>query len=266
MRTDKMAMSTFDNYVYSLERKRRNFILSATAYTRMIKEENLTTMFAKEFKLTNYSLLPLINKVRNDARKYIETHDIENEDHIDFSSLLDNIIKEKTICKIDINGAYWNYALKRGVISKKTDDFCYKIHEDQSYKLLKSSRLKSLGSLATRKIIYTFEEGKEIEDKRITKIENTRDLYIDICRGIDYLMKDCARNVKGCVYYYWDCIFVDKEFSQDAIDFFKKQEYDITVEETTLDYVLIGDHGYLISKKDGKMYLIKKEDKHLLID
>lgn len=266
MSLERMAMSQFDLYRKSLERKKRDFTIQSTTYTKMIKEEVGTKMFAKDFKNTSYFLLPLINKIRNDGKKYMEKNEITNDSIIDFSALLDNPIKPKTICKIDINGAYWNYGLKIGIISQKTDDYCNKVHEGRSYKELKSSRLKSLGSLATRKLIQTFEDGKEVLDKRIIKVENTRDLYIDVCRGVDVLMKSCANNVEGCIYYYWDCMFVDKTFSQDAIDFFKGKDYDVTVEETTLEVVNTGGVCYLLSKKDGKMYLVKKEDKHLLYD
>lgn len=263
---EKMAMFTFDTYIEGLQRKKRDFKVSSTSYTRMIKLEDRTIMFANDFKNTSKFLLPLINKVRKDGAKYLENNIIDNDSPIDYSSLLNNPLKPKTICKIDLNGAYWNYALQRGIISVETDEYCTKVHEEKSYKELKSSRLKTLGSLATRKLTQVFKDGKEIKKERMIKIENTRDLYIDVCRGIDSIMKECARNVEGCVYYYWDCMFVDKEFSKDAIAFFKTQDFDTTVEETTLDFITLGDIAYLISKKDDKMYLVKREDKHLLYE
>lgn len=259
-------MSQFELYKQSLIRKKRDFKIQSTTYTKMIKEEGGVKMFALDFKNTSNHLLPLINKIRKDGKRYLESNTINTDSTIDFSSLLDNPIKPKTICKIDINGAYWNYALKIGIISVNTNEYCNKVHEERTYKELKSSRLKSLGSLATRKLIQVYEDGKELKDKRIVKVENTRDLYIDVCRGVDVLMKNCASNVKGCIYYYWDCMFVDKNFSKDAIDYFRGQEYDVTVEETTLEVVNCGGVIYLLSKKDGKMYLVKKEDKHLLYD
>ena len=121
----------FDDYVKSLQRKKRNFKVSATSYTRMIKEENLTTVFAFDFKDSSNFLLPLINKVRKDGLFYLENHKIDDDSTIDYSSLLDNPLKPKTICKIDINGAYWNYAVKRGILSKETDDYCFKVHQEK---------------------------------------------------------------------------------------------------------------------------------------
>jgi hypothetical protein len=267
MSIEKMAMIMFDSYVDGLRRKKRDFRVSSTSYTRMIKLEERTIMFANDFKDTSQFLLPLINKVRKDGARYLENNILpDHDDPIEYSSLLNNPLKPKTICKIDLNGAYWNYALKRGIISKETDDYCTKVHENRSYKELKSSRLKTLGSLATRKLTQFFEDGKENKKERKIKVENTRDLYIEVCRGIDCIMKECARCVEGCVYYYWDCMFVDKTFSQDAIDFFREQDFDTTVEETTLDFVTLGDIAYLVSKKDDKMYLVKREDKHLLYE
>lgn len=260
----KKAMSQFDMQMFAMERKKRDFEVAVTSYTRMIKEEGSTMLFASDFKNTSNHLLPLINKIRKDGAKYMEDNFVGRDERIDYSKLLDTPVREKTICKIDINGAYWNYALREGIISKDTDDYCNKVHEGLSYKKLKDSRLKGLGSLATRKMTYVYRDGKEVVEERKQKIEATRHLYIEICRGIDMMMKQCAREVKGVVYYYWDCIFVDKQFSNEVVDFFRKLEYDCTIEETKLDFVMVGQHGYLISKADGKMYLVRKEDRHLL--
>lgn len=267
MSLEKMANFMFNPYVDGLKRKKKDFEINSTTYTRMIKEEDgKKILFSSDFKNTNNFLLPLINKTRKDARSYLENHIIKNDSEIDYFSLLDNPVKIKTICKIDISGAYWNYSIKRGIISEETDNYCFKVHENKTYKELKSSRVKSLGSLATRKLTQIFRKGVEIKEEKKIKIEATRDLYIEVCRGIDNLMKQCAREVEGCKYYYWDCMFVDKMYSKDVIDFFRAQEFNTTVEETSLDFIMLGRTPYLVSKRDDKMYLVKQEDKHLLYE
>ncbi len=261
----KMAMMMYDHHLSNMIRKKKDFILNVTSYTRMIKEQGKPiVLFANDFKGSNQFLLPLINKVRNDGKSYLEGNFLGSKDPIDYSALLDNPVKPRSICKVDINGAYWNYGVKRGIITEPTNEYCDKVHEGADYEQLKKTRLKCFGSLATRKVIHHFFDGVEDQEKKIDKTEPTRDLYIDVCRGIDNLMKGCAREVKGCVYYYWDCMFVDSRFAPDVVEYFKSLQYDCTVNETSLDYVIVGEHGYLISKVDGKMYLVKKEDKHLL--
>ncbi len=265
--SEKMAMAMYEQYLASLVRKKRDFLLHVTNYTCMIKEDGRgVVMFANDFKDTNYFLLPLINKIRTDGRRYLENNSIANDGRVDYSGLLDNPMKPKMICKVDVNGAYWNCGVDMTVISEETNEYCDKIHEGSTYKELKGTRLKAFGSLATRKTIYKFEEGREIKKDRIDKIEATRDLYIDICRTIDMLMKRCADEIEGCVYYYVDCMFVDKTFSEDVVEWFKERGYGCSVKETSLSYELIGDHAYLISEADGKEYLVRKEDRHLLVD
>lgn len=263
---ERMTMNYFNKYVFQLIKKKKSFEVCITAYTKRIKEDKKTVIFSSNFDGDNFYLLPLINKVRNDARNYLLKNKIEDESRVDFFNLINNPITKKVVCKVDLNGAYWNYALKTGIISKETDEFLNKTHAELSYSDLKSSRLKALGSLATRKIMYKFVDGIEIEDERDFTVENTRSLYIDICRGIDNLMKECCRKVDGCIYYYWDCIFVDKEFSDEVVEFMKNQKYDVKIKETQLDVVSVGDNSYILSRADEKMYLIRKEDKHLLYE
>lgn len=263
---EKMTMSNYNRYVDSLIKRKKTFEVTMTSYTRRLKIGDKTILFSSDFEGDNFYLLPLINKVRIDAKKYMLKNNTENKSPIDFFSLINNPRTKKVICKIDLNGAYWNFAIKNDIISESTNNFLRNSHLEKTYKELKSSRLKSLGSLATRKLIYYYEDGVEIEEKREHLTEFTRSLYIDICRGIDDLMKECCNSIEGCIYYYWDCIFVDKEFSNDAVEFMKKKKYDVTIEETTIDVVSFGDVTYLLSMKDEKMYLIKKEDKHLLYE
>ena len=98
---EKMAMFTFDSYVSGLMRKKRDFRISSTSYTRMIKLEDRTIMFSADFENTSHFLLPLINKIRKDGAKYLESNPELSDDPIDYSSLLNNPLKPKTICKID---------------------------------------------------------------------------------------------------------------------------------------------------------------------
>ena len=91
-----------------------------------------------------------------------------------------------------------------------------------------------------------------------------RPIYMEVCRGIDDLMKECQQKVEGCIYYYWDCIFTTKKFEKQVIDFFKDRKYEVSVDETSLEVVNVGDAVYLLSTKEAKMYMVRKEDKHLL--
>ena len=87
---------------------------------------------------------------------------------------------------------------------------------------------------------------------------------MNICKGIDNIMKECSINIDGCIYYYWDCIFIKKKFEEQAINFFKSKRYDVGINETRLEYVNIAGNGFLCSQSDGKIYMTKKENKKLI--
>lgn len=87
---------------------------------------------------------------------------------------------------------------------------------------------------------------------------------MEVCNGIDRLMKDVNFNIDGCVYYYWDCIFVKKKFEKEVIEYIESRGYDVSTEETKLEYIKIGETGYLLSTSDSKIYMTKKENGFLL--
>ena len=236
-----------------------------TNYSRKIKTDNSTVIFNQDGG-TDYTQLRLINRVRRDAKKYLDTfsNDTLGTSYIHFFDLLQRPNFDDVVSKIDVKSAYWNYALKRGIITEHTDHDLMHWWDGEPASDMKKARLKALGSLATTKRIVKYIDGKKVEDSEIIEVQPTKSLYMDVCRGVDDLMQECAREVKNCYYYYWDCMFCNEDTKQDVIDFMKYKEYDVTVKDTLLEYVEVGNAGYLVSTQDSKIYMVRKESKHIL--
>jgi hypothetical protein len=181
-----------------LKKNKRDFELTKTSYTKKITTEN-EVMFFNEVGDDDKKVLLLISAVRSDARKFMQTKGVEDIRSIetDFFNLLDVIKSDEVIVKIDLKSAYWEYALKSGIISKNTNDKFLKWYEGIDAYYAKQARLKALGSLATSKFTSVYKDGKLSYDKP-DHTELTKDIYMEVCNGVDKLMKDCNFHVDGC--------------------------------------------------------------------
>ncbi len=253
----------FKRYMRLLKEDKQTFELQTTRYSRVILHENTKTFF-NEHGTNDNRLLGLISKVRSDGKAFLDNPEWNSPQFVDFFNMINLPYASEIISKVDIKGAYWNYALKCGVVSKKTDEYLMQKFEGHSYYFTKQMRLASLGSLATRKKKIQYINGKPDYDTEDFHTQETRDIYMNICYGIDSIMKQCADEVEGCKYYYWDCMFLKKQFEKQAIEFFKDHKYDVGLGETKLEYVNVGEHGYILSHNDGIMYMTRKENQHII--
>lgn len=261
-RTHYYSSKFFGEEFRKLVDNKRDFELVRTSYTKKLIAKDYKIIFNNEGD-TDDRVLSLINKVRCDAKRYIEENNVNIKDtKIYFLDLFDVPKSSEIICKIDITGAYWKKAILDGIVSEETNEYMINTFEDKTVKDIKKIRLKALGSLATRKEHEFYEEGKSVHWE--SKEQPTKRLYMNICRNIDEVMRECRLKVDGCVFYYWDCMFVRKEFGKQVIDFFRDKMFDCKMDETKLEYDKIGNKGYFTSTKDGKMYLVSSENRHLL--
>ncbi len=246
-------------------KKKQDFIITSTNYTKKVKIDGVSIIFNTTGKRDN-KILKMINSVRRDADIFLLENNKITNSYINFFKLIGDPRKQ-SISKVDVHAAYWMDALYRGIISKKSDNLLHKLYKDTDN--MKKARLKALGSLATRKRIETYIKGKLAPEQYIEgklyrnpayKVEKTREIYMDICRDIDRLMIEASQAVPKTFYYYWDCIFVNSDFEWEAIEYFKNSGYSSHTDITELEFIKIGDGGYLISKQDDKSYMVRKDD------
>lgn len=254
----------FHEEFVKLKRRGIDFEYIKTSYTKKLKTKHSTIIFNSD-GIGDDMMLSLINKVRGDAKKFLEKNEhkiLSNKDRIFFLDIFEIPQEEEIIVKVDLTSAYWKLAIMEGIVSKETADYFNETFKDRTEKERKGIRLKALGSTATRKEIEIFEKGKSID--WLVETETTKPLYMYICKQIDKIMQGCRHECNGCIFYYWDCMFVRKEYSKDVIDFFLSKDFECKSEETRLTYDEVGTHAFFTSEVDGKMYVVKMEDEKLL--
>ena len=269
MRREKKyySIQKYNQVLRQLKKQNESFELQKTNYTRKIKTEDKDLIFNDKGD-EDKKALKLINKVRKDAKEKQNENEKrgvpDNEyERIDFYKLLEIPNDNVSIMKVDINSAYWNLALKEGIISKETDELFKQLYSKNSRKEAKKARLKALGSLATTKEIRTYFNGEQYKDATEFKTEDTKDLYLHICGAVDELMKEAGMKVSGVFYYYWDCLFMNKEFTNQAIEFFENKGFDCKTEEDKIEFVELEGKSFIISTKFDKCYMVREEDKEL---
>lgn len=266
--------SIFDRSV----EKNRNFDITYTNYTKKIDfyDGSFEKMFFSNKdvpeELRNYQLV-LINKVRRDAKYFVDNYNKSEIPKADYIRLCD-IPNDTMAFKIDLNGAYWQYAINNNIISEDTNRYfnsikipkgiCKKYNKTQK-QIKKDLRLRALGSLATTRIKEYWRNGKCQGSE--AKTEPTQPIYKDICRGIDDLMKDIHNDFH--LFFYWvDCCFSDTR--DDIVNFLWEQNYPTTVEEKKLDTIDIDGEKWIVSKDPEKIwakpdiYSIRKEEYELI--
>lgn len=284
MRQQYYHIKYYNDVLQQMKDTKQSFRTITTTYTKRIENDNMKMFFNNDGK-NNNKLLSLISAVRNDATRFVEQGGLTRESYVDFFKMINLPKSSEIICKVDVRAAYWCAALQSSIISGKTDTMHktlfalptdvepnerIKIHGeyttigDRYNKISKQSRLKALGSLATTKMIQQYSNGLTDGLPEIHE-QPTRHVYIEICRMIDELMKLCASEVDGCIYYYWDCVFIRKKFTPLAVEFFKSKGFDTRIDETRIEYHKLSDDvAYLLSVADDKIYMTRREDKHIL--
>lgn len=255
-------LSFFDREFEFLKQEGNDFEIQHTTYTKKILLKNDINIIYNDTGKEDKRLLYLINQVRRDAKEYQQFNQPTEKETRFFDMF--RAPDDRILVKIDIKGAYWEYALKRGVITNKTNQLFKKLYRNESYDVSKGARLKALGSLSTSKKIDFYENGKI--NTELTKInkQETSNIYDEICNGIDEIMREVNTEFDGCVYYYWDCVFVFKEYEEDIINFFKKKEFKVKTGTSKLAYFKTGNSGYLKCELENKQYLTRPEHRALL--
>lgn len=266
-------IKNYPRYLKMLVDRKVDFREVWTTYSKKVITDNLTIIFNPDGE-SDFNTLSLINMVRKNAVSYIANTSYEKRsEYIHFFDLFKKPDSDEVIWKVDVKSAYWEAALKRGVVDEMTNRKLIEIFADvpehmNPVKQMKKARLKALGSLATTKTTYYWIKGVRQDTKPEDVVtEKTKDIYMDICRDVDSMMRDCISENQSVIYYYWDCIFVPRDTAPGVLDFFKKRDYNVTIGETRLTYIPFNKEqggGYLVSDCDDKAYMVRRDSIGLL--
>lgn len=209
--------------------------------------------YVSDLKLTGKEL-GFLSTVRRDARNFCKNNEQKIIDRKGiYYTLLENLLPGhyNNIVEIDISAAYWSCALQLGIIDIST--------YEKGLTMSKAARLVALGSLASSKMVFSF-NGKELKrigeninlklsfkpdsnDFEIVGESEKKDqdlnwLFFWISNEIGYVVRDVYNTLNGmkkdgCIGFWIDAVFVDRELIFDAIDIIAYHGYDCKVKGTT---------------------------------
>jgi hypothetical protein len=178
-------------------------------------ESKLGSYFNTDSKIP-FTQLNFIKQVRDYVRKQEVLLKINNDyffdkkekrnvysgiKYFDYKKHEENCKYIDDVYEIDINAAYWDTALKLGIINDKL----YK----KGLKMHKKTRLAALGSLAKRTKVFSF-DGKSMPRKpEDEKTKDTEYLWFKICEKLGETMYRAEQACGDDFLFYWvDGIYV----------------------------------------------------------
>lgn len=170
--------------------------------------------------------IQLINLIKNEITKNLANIEnspfskIDNKrQYFEYNEIVYSVAKNigeahefKDCYECDVTAAYYQAALYLGLISPKTFDLCTKT-------ISKFERLKLLGSIASVKVISSYEGGQLIGSPEIKKNDKLRNAWFTICNVIDGCMKNFINILGENFIFYWvDGIYFKGSFKQGDVN------------------------------------------------
>ena len=159
------------------------------------------------------------------------------------------------VMEMDITKAYYQMAYNLGYLSKKF----FKM----TLTLPKIIRLRLLGSIATKRVVETYKNGKVVEMKIVEDLR-MRDIWFHICYNVGKVMKQCSEATQDFFIFYWvDGIYFQRHPKFDAKNDPTKQIIQKIFEKNNLKFTInqlekislhnLNDEIMLKCWKDGKV-------------
>jgi hypothetical protein len=207
----------------------------------------------KKYIKDHYVAMKFIDKdYKNSVIKYIDVNSKIN---------VGDVFED--ICCLDIKNAYWQTALLMGVISEEIFNSGTSID--------KITRLASLGSLAKKKEVYSF-DGETYKLVEIIRSYETENIWFAICSRVSDIMQNMVSDLGDDFLFYWvDGIYFKRteENIKKVTEFLHSCAYDLK-EEQVSKVEFLKDHfnvysttgkevkkfGWILGKKKSKSEMI----------
>ena len=248
------------DYVNHLKRCNVNFVKQQTTSTTIVITEKQKRVFSNtpRFLSKREMMLQkqLQKEIKNNTENKIIIKDIKSKLHYfkfdnsirQMSNMLGEVVSIKNICEMDITKAYYKIAYNLNYISKE--------FYEKTLKLPKYIRLRLLGSIATRKIIETY-EGEKLIDVKIKENEKNRAIWFNICKKLDEIMIEVADAIQDYFLFYWvDGIYFKKD------DNIKNDELQPSIQVVKL---IFENHNLDYTIKDIQKMTIINKNKHIYL-
>lgn len=206
IRSTSKGLKEFTNY---LNKCNHTFVLSTTTNSSIIVYSDLyhtyKVIFSEGVYMSKKEMI-LQRQLKKEIEKNTKDVDVsfskDKKIHFfEFDSSLKYMVETtgdcvdiKNILEMDITKAYYQMAYNLGYISKKFYDKCLE--------LPKEIRLRLLGSIATKRVIEKWQNGKVIEMKIVEDLR-MRDIWFHICYNVGKVMKECSNAIQDYFIFYW---------------------------------------------------------------
>ena len=206
LRSTSKGIKDFMQY---LNKCNHTFVLSTTTNSSIIVYSDLyhqyKVIFSDGVYMSKKEMI-LQRKLKKEIEKNTKDQDIKFSSakkihFFEFDSSLKYMVETSGDCvdienvlEMDITKAYYQMAYNLGYISKKF----FKV----TLKLPKHIRLRLLGSIATKRIIEKWEDGKVVEMKIVEDLR-MRDIWFHICYNVGKVMKECSQAIQDFFIFYW---------------------------------------------------------------
>ena len=205
LRSTNTGIRDFIDY---LNNCKHSFVLSTTTNSSIIvysdKYQQYKVIFSDGVYMSKKEMI-LQKKLKKEIEKNTKDKDVKftgKKIHFfGFDSSLKYMVETTGDCidienvlEMDITKAYYQMAYNLGYISKKFFDV--------TLTLPKHIRLRLLGSIATKRIVETYVDGKVVEMKVVEDLR-MRDIWFNICYHVGKVMKECADATQDFFIFYW---------------------------------------------------------------
>ena len=206
IRSNSSGKSDFMNYLNSCN---YNFTLSTTTNSSIIiysdKYHKYKVVFADGVYMSKKEMI-LQRQLKKEIEKNTKDQDVSFSSNkkihfFEFDSSLKYMVETSGDCidinnvmEMDITKAYYQMAFNLGYISKK--------FFEMTLTLPKVIRLRLLGSIATKRVVETYKDGKVVEMKVVEDLR-MRDIWFHICYNVGKVMKECSEAIQDFFIFYW---------------------------------------------------------------
>lgn len=202
--------------------------------------EKMDLYLYKTDRITSYEEMNLQNKCKKEFTKNIDKIKPINPNELKYNSFSPSlkevysdsgsIYEYENICEVDLTKAYYYAALNLGYISKEFFDECLT--------LPKQHRLRLIGSIATRKTIFSYSPKNEIPhqpfDVKVKQNEKLREAWDNIVYYVDSAMNEAQNYLGEDFLFYWvdGIYFKDYGLNTKKVQLiFEKYGFDSTYEK-----------------------------------
>lgn len=231
----------------------------------------LLTYYYNDEHMSN-SYLHLITKVRNEFK----ANEAEIKKHKELPSVLDikyyafseltrlndssgEVLNFENVLEADITKAYYQAARNLKFISPEFYETCLNLPKEQ--------RLKLLGSIAVRKYINSYEDGKH-KEQEIKADELMRKAWFLICDNVAACMTEIQNKMQADFLFYWvDGIYFKNSAANKKIIEQVGKKYAFAFKFVSIDKMQsrnLGTHIELELEKDGEKKLFYPPKKRVI--